>query len=158
MALLWNLRSAFGQLRTGNLTGLAIRNHTRQELYSLVDRAVTYAKASGREKTLAEINKPDGEFVQGDMWVWAESFNGTILADPYWKSAIGRDTRGYKDINGQKTTLGALDAVRNGTGFVHQVFPATSKNSTRQVPKQVFMKAVDDQWWIGGGIYGIEVR
>ena len=147
----------YARLGSGNLSGTQIRNHTRAELYTLVNRTVTYALANGRERTLAEINNPAGQFTNGDLFVWAESFDGTILADPYWKSGIGQNFMNYTDPYGQKTTAVAIDTIRNGTGFSHAMFPDTAVNSTRSIPKLVYMKAVDDQWWIGSGIYGVEV-
>ena len=116
----------YEQLREGNLTGITVRNHTRTDLYDLVDRAVTYAKANGKEKTLAEINNPDGQFVQGDLFVWAESFDGTVLADPYWKEGIGKNWMNYSDPYGAKTTVVSINAIKSGTGFTHAMFPDTA--------------------------------
>jgi len=148
----------FEQLHDGNLTGIIVRNHTRAEIYDLVNRAVTYAQANGKEKALAEINNPDGSFVKGDLFVWAEDFSGKILADPYWKEGIGKNYFNETDPHGAKITQVSISAIRSGTGFTHAMFPDTSANSTAAVPKLVYMKPVDDTWWIGGGIYGIQVR
>ncbi|MFA5266425.1 MAG: cache domain-containing protein [Methanoregula sp.] len=147
----------YEQLREGNLTSITVRNQTRTDLYDMVDRAVTYANANGKEKTLAEINNPGGLFVQGDLFVWAESFDGTILADPYWKEGIGKNWMTYSDPYGAKTTVVSINAMKSGTGFTHAMFPDTSQGHTVPVPKLVYMKAVDDTWWIGGGIYGVQV-
>ncbi len=146
------------QLGIGNLSGIMVRNHSRADLYALVNRSVTFARANGRDRTLAEINNPAGQFSNGDLFVWAESFNGTILADPYWKSGIGQNFMNYSDPFGQKTTVVAIDTIRTGTGFTYEMFPDTAVNGTRFIPKLVCMKAVDDQWWIGSGIYGVEVE
>lgn len=148
----------YEQLREGNLTGIPLRKHTREDLYDLVDRAVVYAKTNGKEPALAEIADPNGSFVEGDLFVWAESFDGIILADPYWKEGIGENWMSYSDSFGAKTTVTGINTIRNGTGFTHTMFPDTSTNSTKHVPKLVFMKAVDGTWWIGGGIYGVQVR
>jgi hypothetical protein len=48
--------------------------------------------------------------------------------------------------------------MKNGTGFSLALFPDTSVNGTAPVPKLIYMKPVDDTWWIGSGIYGIEVE
>jgi len=146
----------YEQLREGNLTGITVRNHTRTELYDLVDRAVTYAKANGKERTLAEINNPKGEFVNGDLFVWAEDFNGTILADPYWKEGIGKNWMDYSDPYGSKTTVLNINAIRSGTGFTHAMFMDTAAGQKSSVPKLLYAKAVDDTWWIGSGIYGVQ--
>jgi signal transduction histidine kinase len=147
----------YEQLREGNLTGLMVRDHTRMDLYDLVDRTVTFAKANGKERTLAEINNPDGLFAEGDLFVWAESFDGTVLADPYWKEGVGKNWMTYTDPNGAKTTVVSINAIKSGTGFTHAMFPETSGGHTVSAPKLVYMKAVDDMWWIGGGIYGVQV-
>lgn len=146
----------YEQLREGNLTGITVRNHTRTELYDLVDRAVTYAKINGREKTLTEINDPDGQFVNGDLFVWAEDFNGTILADPYWKEGIGKNWMDYTDPYGSKTTVLNINAIRSGTGFTHAMFMDTAAGQKSPVPKLLYAKAVDDTWWISSGIYGVQ--
>ncbi len=148
----------YEQLREGDLTGIVVRNHTRTGMYDLVDRAVTYAKTNGKEKTLTEINNPTGQFVNTDLFVWAETFDGTILADPFWKDGIGNNYLNYTDPYGAKTTVVGINAIRNGTGFSHAMFPDTAANHTVSVPKLVYMKPVDDTWWIGSGIYGVLVK
>ncbi len=147
----------YEQLREGNTTGITLRNHTRTEMYDLVDTAIRYEKANGREKTLAEINNPDGQFVKNDLFVWAETFDGTILADPFWKEGVGNNYIDYTDPYGAKTTVVGINAIRNGTGFSHAMFPDTAANHTASVPKLVYMKPVNETWWIGSGIYGVQV-
>lgn len=146
---------------SSNATDLAIftvRNHTREELYDRVNQAVAFARANGKEKTLAEINNPDGRFVTGDLFIWAESIDGTLMADPFLRSMDGTNLIDYTDRYGMKTTRVGIQAMQNGTGFSHALFPDTAVNGTKEVPKLIFMKPVDDTWWIGSGIYGIGMR
>jgi hypothetical protein len=146
----------YEQLRQGNLTGIAVRNHTRAELYDLVDRAVAFAKANGKEKTLAAIGDPDGQFVSGDLSLWAEDFGGTVLADPFWKDGVGKNWMDYTDPYGAKPTVVNINAIRSGTGFTRAMFPDTAAGGSRAIPKLMYGKAVDDSWWIAGGIYGVQ--
>jgi signal transduction histidine kinase len=148
---------SYSQAVAGNMTGITVRDYSREELYDMVNRAVRYAQENGKEKTLAEINNPDGMFVDGDLYVWAETTGGTLLADPFWKSGIGQNYIDFADVYGMKTTKVGIDAMQNGTGFSHALFPNTAENGTAFVPKLIYMKPVDENWWIGGGIYGIEV-
>ncbi len=152
------LNPDYTQLRTGNLTGIRIRNQTQEELYTLVDRAVRYAQENGKAKTLAEINKPDGMFTNDNLFVWASGSDGTLLADPFLKDLTGKNQIDYSDPYGEKTTRVGISAIKNGTGYVHGMFNETSTGSARPVPKLMYMKAVDDTWSIGSGIYGVEVR
>ncbi|NMB77477.1 MAG: histidine kinase [Methanomicrobiales archaeon] len=147
----------YEQLREGNLTGIVVRNHTRTELYSLVDRAVTYARTNGKEKALAEINNPGGQFTTGDLFVWAEDFNGTVLADPYWKEGVGKNWIEYTDPYGAKPTIVNINAIRSGTGFTRAMISYPWTGGEQSVPKLMYGRAVDDSWWIAGGVYGVEV-
>jgi hypothetical protein len=148
---------AYAQVAAGDLTGLPKRQHSRSELYDLVSRAVDDARTNGSARALAAINDPKGPFVHGDLFVWAEGTNGTVLADPFWKEGIGQNYLDFADQNGMQTTKVGIDAMQNGTGFSHAIFKDTASNGTVLVPKLVYMKAVDDTWWIGGGIYGVDV-
>ncbi len=148
---------AYVRVAAGNLTGIPVRNHSRFELYDLVRRAVDSARTNGREQAHAAINDPKGPFVRNDLFVWAESMDGTVLADPFWKEGIGKNFLDFSDPNGMKTTKVGIAAMRNSTGFSHTLFLDTAANGTAWIPKLVYMKAVDDSWWIGGGIYGVEV-
>lgn len=148
----------YARIGTGGLAGIPVREHTRVELYLLVNRAVAFAQANGKEATLAAINDPDGQFVSGDLFVWAESSGGTLLADPFWKAEVGRNQIGYADRYGVKVTQVGIQAMENGTGFSRAIFPNTARGGTAEIPKLIYMKPVDDTWWIGSGIYGIEVR
>ncbi len=149
---------AYTGVVTGNLTGLPVRDATWMEVYNLVNEAVAFAQANGKEKTLAAIDDPHGPFVRENLSVWAESTDGTMLADPYWRSAIGQNFIDYTDLYGMKTTKVGIEAMRNGTGFSHALFPDTAVNGTALIPKLIYQKAVDESWWIGSGAYGVEVR
>lgn len=144
-------------ITAADLPKLQVRNHTKEELYDLVNRTVAYAHVNGKEKTLAAINDPNGPFISGDLFVWAESADGTVLADPFFKSGIGENFIGFTDSNGVKTTQVGISSMKDGTGFSHAMFPNTALNGTAEVPKLIFMMPVDDSWWIGGGVYGVQV-
>ena len=147
----------YARVGAGDLTGIPVRNHTREEVYDLVNRAVAFAQASGKEAALAEINDPAGRFVNGDLFVWAESADGTVLADPFWKEAIGGNYINDTDRNGVLITKVGIGAMQNAAGFSRALFPNTAANETAEVPKLIYMKAVDETWWIGSGVYGVEV-
>nr|WP_320161455.1 cache domain-containing protein [uncultured Methanoregula sp.] len=147
----------YEQLGTGNVTGIGIRNQTRDEAYDLLVQAADFAQKNGREKTLAEINNPQGRFTSGNLFVWAESFDGTVLADPYWKEAIGKNFMNYTDRYGATPTITGINAIRSGNGFSRAMFADTTVQGSMPVPKLTCMRAIDDTWWIGSGIYGVQV-
>jgi polar amino acid transport system substrate-binding protein len=152
------LNPDYARLRTGNMTGIQHRARTQAELQALVGRAVNYARENGKEKTLVEITRPDGIFNDGNLVVWASGFDGTLLADPILHDLVGKDQMNFTDAYGEKTTVVGIHALRNGTGYVHGMFADPLSGSERPVPKLMYLKAVDDTWWIGSGIYGVDVR
>jgi cytochrome c len=42
---------------------------TKPEAEAMVKKALAYLKANGREKTFAEIDKKDGQFVDRDLYL-----------------------------------------------------------------------------------------
>jgi signal transduction histidine kinase len=149
---------AYAGAVSGNLSGLPVRNHSRFEVWDQVKRAADFAQANGKEQALAAIGDPKGPFVRGDLFVWAEGTDGTVLADPFWKEGVGKNYLDVTDAHGMKTTRVGIDLMEHGSGFSHALFANTTTNSTALLPKLVYMRPVDETWWIGGGIYGVEVK
>ena len=52
---------------------------TLEEAKALAEKGAAYVKANGKDKAIAEFNKPDGEFVKGDLYVFLQDFSGLIL-------------------------------------------------------------------------------
>ncbi len=144
--------------KTGDLAGLVIREGTVQELVSLVDNAVSYAKEHGKEETLSVISDPDGIFTTENVWLFAGDRNATLLADPYLTDSIGKSILDFSDSYHTKTTEQALDLIASGGGFVHGMFPDTRTSDPKEIPKLMYLKPVDEDWWIAGGLYGVFIQ
>jgi cytochrome c len=56
---------------------------TSKDLITFVRQAVNYARENGRDKAVATFNDPKGPFVTGNLYIFAESYNGTALAEPF---------------------------------------------------------------------------
>lgn len=63
---------------------------TTADLIPFVDQAVAYARANGREKAIAVFNDPKGPFVKGNLYIFAEDYDGTALAEPLQHHSSGR--------------------------------------------------------------------
>ena len=66
---------------------------TPADLTTLVNRAAAYARENGREKAIAAFNDPNGSFVQGEIYVFSESYDGVALAEPFHHELVGTDVR-----------------------------------------------------------------
>ena len=55
----------------------------KEEMVSFLDEAKDYVLKNGKDEGLEAFGDPSGEFVRGDLYVFAYDFNGTLLAHPY---------------------------------------------------------------------------
>ena len=125
----------------------------RLSLVTLVDRAVTYAQANGKEKALEEFNDVNGSFVDGDYYIFAYDFNGTVLALPFQPELVGEDRSNEQDIYGALYVRDVLNVVKEeGSGLFYYTYPEPENNMTPTI-KLSYVRAVDDTWWLGSGIY-----
>ena len=68
---------------------------------ALVERAIAFYKANGKEKALAEFSKPKGKFVRGDLYIFAFNPTGTIIAHGGDPKLVGRDFIDVQDTDGK---------------------------------------------------------
>ena len=131
--------------------------YTREDL--LVDRelrqfvwdAKTYAKTYGKEKALAEFNNPNGSFIKNSLYIFADDYNGTVLAWPYRPDEVGINRFNATDAMGTYHIRALLEGARTGNGMVeyYSVNPATNKTQL----KISYVTDVDGTWMLGAGRY-----
>ena len=56
---------------------------TPPDLTARVKEAVAFARENGRDKAVAAFNDPTNRFAQDSIYVFAEDYNGTALAEPF---------------------------------------------------------------------------
>ena len=126
----------------------------RETLAAFVERARDYAVEQGREKSLAAFNNASGEFVEGELYVFAYDTNGTNLALPFQPEIIGNSRWNLTDANGVLFIRGLRDtALSWGGGFYYYTYQNPAENFTEEL-KLSFVLPVDDTWFVGSGIYG----
>lgn len=125
---------------------------SNETLVAFVDSAVDYAQTHGREKALAEFNNPKGSFVQGELYIYAYDFNSTTLAHPFSPEKIGLSRIDEPDAFGNPYAYKFIDAARNGSGFVRFYYLNPVHNRTIE-SKLGYVKKVNEDWWLGSGVY-----
>ncbi|MGA9098757.1 MAG: cache domain-containing protein, partial [Methanotrichaceae archaeon] len=124
----------------------------RNYLVNFVDSAVKYAKENGKDKALKEFNDKNGTFFNGNMYVFAYDFNGNTLALPIQPNLIGTNRTDVTDPNGVKFVRDMMDLAKEGRGFTYYIYPDPAKNMTQRL-KLSYVEKVDDDWWLGAGLY-----
>ena len=127
----------------------------RLDLVSFVDGAVDYARENERKRALEAFNDRNGSFVDGDLYVFAYDFHNTVLAHPIQPELIGEMRSGELDLSGVAIGRDIMEVAKDGTGLVYYSYPDPAKKMTPSI-KLGYVRAVDDDWWLGSGIYPAE--
>ena len=102
---------------------------------------------------LKEFNNKTGQFVRGELFIYAYDFNGTCLASPAKPEWIGQNKLDEIDPNGVLILKGLINIVANeGNGFMYFIFPNPAHDNKDEMKFGYVMK-VDDNWWLGSGLY-----
>jgi signal transduction histidine kinase len=112
----------------------AEKRATPAEAKKLVEKAVAYVKANGEEKAIKEFNNPKGEFVKGDLYVFALDPKGVMLANVNLAKLVGTDVYDKPDSKGKLHRKEMVDLANSqGSGWVtyHQVNPKTKKDEAK---------------------------
>jgi len=125
---------------------------SKEQMVAFVKEAVEYAHKNGREKALAEFSNPKGSFVRGDLYLYAYDYNGMTIAHPVNPEKIGVNRLEEKDALGKFFIRELMDATTDGTDFVEYTYINPTKNN-RVEKKLGYVMQVDDDWWLGSGIY-----
>ena len=116
---------------------------SKDEAVAMVKKAVAYVKQNGQEKSLAEFNKTEGQFVNGELYVVVLDTNGVVLADGNKPKLVGKALIEVKDVNGKAFVREELEIAKNkGAGWVDFVWfnPVTKA----MAPRSSYFEKVGD--------------
>jgi cytochrome c len=85
---------------------------TRNDVIAQVTKAVEFYRANGREKTLAELNKHDGQFAKGMDYVDVHDLNGVCVAHPVSPDVVGQNRLDVADMHGKRFIKEIVDAAK----------------------------------------------
>ena len=107
---------------------------TPAEAKKMVEDAIAYIKANGKEKAFAEINNPKGRFVDRDLYVVVYDMNGTCLARGYEPNLLGKNVINTKDADGKywiRERIHRAKTKRSGWQDYKFFDPLTQKNTRK---------------------------
>src|SRR5512143_214120 len=83
------------------LAGFAFAVSPADQAKTMVDEAVAFLNASGKQKALAEISNPTGKWVKGELYVFAYDLSGVVVAHPINPKLIGKNLLEVPDAAGK---------------------------------------------------------
>ena len=131
------------------LTLAAWGGGTPKEAKALVEKAIAFYKANGKEKALAEFSKPKGQFTKGDLYIFAYDPKGKIIAHGGDPKLVGQDFTNVQDPDGKYFAREFIKIGAEG-GWVDYKW---MNYATKKVDaKTTYLKRIDDVI-IGCGAY-----
>lgn len=128
---------------------------TKDELVNFVNKAKQFAMSSGKASAVAEFSKTSGDFVQGELYIFATDFSGTILAHGAKPALAGKSLMAVRDTDGNEMIKEMVNvASTEGTGYVSYRWEHPEKKKVMR--KLTYVTKIDDSYWIAAGIYSDE--
>lgn len=94
---------------------------------ALVQRAADFIKHNGRARALAAFNAPKGDFVDGELYIFAFDLkgDGTVRANGAFPHLVGKNLMGLTDPDGVAITRKILETAnsKEGKGWIHYKWP-----------------------------------
>lgn len=132
--------------------GTCVSNVSVEELKSFVENAYVYAQKVGKTEALEAFNKENGDFIDGELYIFAYDMNGTVLALPHQPDLIGENRWYMQDTTGIKYIQRTVARANLGGGYVLYLYENPANNFVSEL-KLSYVMAIDDTWFIGSGIY-----
>ena len=90
---------------------------TKPEAEAMVKKAVAFLKSNGREKTFAEIDRKDGQFVDRDLYLVVYGTDGVVRAHGANAKMIGKNLMELKDVDGKPFVKERVDMAKKKVPF-----------------------------------------
>ena len=125
---------------------------TPQEVQALVERAVAHFRDVGRERALADFTRPDGGFVDGELYVYCDAADGTVIAHGGNPHLVGINLLNVRDPDGKLPNVEMRRiAFTQGSGWLEFRWP---NPATKRIElKDAYVLKVDDSTLCGSGYY-----
>ena len=131
------------------LTGYAFSDD-KADCVSLSEAAAKMMKED-LPGALCEINKKDGKFVKGKIFVFAWR-GGILVAHPFRPQSIGMDITNHKDKEGKEFVKEYLKVVKEkGSGWVSYKWPKPGEKELSD--KVTYVLKVDENFYVIAGYF-----
>ncbi|HEU4775195.1 MAG TPA: cache domain-containing protein [Telluria sp.] len=124
---------------------------TKPEAEAMVRKGLAYLKANGRDKTYAEIDRRDGQFVDRDLYLVIYGVDGVVRAHGANAKMIGKNLMEIKDVDGKPFIKERVALAKKKVPF-WQDYKFTNPVSGKIEPKSMYC-APEEELIVCGGIY-----
>jgi cytochrome c len=129
-----------------------VQARTAAEAQALAERGLAHIREVGRDQAFADFSRPDGGFVDGELYIFCQDISGVVLAHGGNPNIVGRNLSDVRDPdqrmpNAEINQLG----LTKGSGWLEFRWP---NPATKRIElKAAYVLKVDDQTVCGSGYY-----
>ena len=92
---------------------------TPADAIAMVDKGLSYIDKNGKDALIAEINKKNPDFMNGDIYLYVRGIDGIILAHPINPKLIGKNMLELPDADGKLYRKDIVNLAKTkGKGWV----------------------------------------
>jgi len=124
---------------------------TTEDARILLEKAVAYLKAHGKEKAFKEFSNPNGEYVGNGLYIIAQDFNGTLLLNGADRSRVGMNLIDSKDPNGVYFVKEMINLAKTKGGGEYVC--AHLNFTTKLIQQKVYYVQRIDNYYLSCGVY-----
>ena len=122
---------------------------TKPEAEAMVKKALAYMKSNGREKTFAEIDKKDGQFVDRDLYLVVYGTDGVVRAHGANTKMVGKNLMELKDVDGKAFVKERVEMAKKKVPF-WQDYKFNNPVTGKIEPKTMYCVPEEDIILCGG--------
>ena len=136
-------------------TGTAFAEEKRvtpKEAEAMVRKGVMHIKATPRDRAMADITDPKGQFVDRELYLTVYKMDGTALAHGANAKFVGKNLIELRDGNGKEHIRERVELAKTKASF-WQDFSFVNPVNKKMEPKQMYCERTDEMLVVCGGIY-----
>ncbi len=125
----------------------------KEECKAKCEAASKMIKENGIAAAMCEINKKDGQFVKGSIYVFLQNMDGIMLGHPIRHDLIGKKLTHLKDVNNKEFFQEFIKVAKDkGSGWVDYMWP---KKKGEKPSKKIsyILKIEGTDYFVGAGVY-----
>lgn len=131
---------------------IALAGGSAEEAQALVENAMKYFQENGKEKAVIAFNDPQGEFVNGELYIFMFGYDGVCVAHGYNPKLVGKNLTELKDANGVAFIQEFAVKAKDGGGWVD--YQWTNPVTKKVQAKSSYVKGLEGtDLYVGCGIY-----
>src|SRR5579864_2172128 len=151
MSMLMRVTVALSALTVGAGLAVAAERGSQDEAKALLDKAIAHVNEVGTEKAYADFSRPDGGFVDRDLYVYCLDMEGKMLAHGNNAALIGKNLMEMKDPDGVQPVRESIRILGSSDqGALNFKWP--NPISKKIEAKSAFISKVKNDW-CGVGYY-----